>query len=818
MNQVVNDVSLETANGMVNLDDALHVYMVQEKLKKFIDPALVEKVLYEKGDKEERSDVTKKELEKGELKYISGTKNPQQFSPTGEKPATKELDDKGNLVAVGKGDGEDETGATNSMYKDGDWPGVETPQQSSDLTKPPEQYDDESIAAVSRSDDVQDGDADVPRSDNENKKANDMADKLDRITGEIIYDPKDDRAACESVIAKIRTGEQPTPDELKAFGKYFRIKVSTTNEVAIYYANGGKDAIGDFRQGVRGKISMGSSGPANILRRRLEAMGFPGADATTTSGKVPAKIKSKDLTLNKISGRDPKKHTIEKDYDKNPDSPYVTPEEYDEWISQSGNEMPIKGKKEKVAAFNKRMEAWLDRRPKRKVMSVTVGGRVLNRQEIPDRKELIAEDFVREVRKKNPDMSEEEAQREADRTIAALNRFNDQIDTWDAFDEFDEVQIIEDQDTSTPEGRDRLVKEGPIAAAEHLERVIGEGNVSDAERKILDRMKALGTAEPPLSAEEYEKQWLQLLADMQKIPSIAKGVPDLAELAALTIFAKKGYDVVGPASETMAVSDLIILPPNDADTTGMTAEEIANMSGGVLGFIEMTGGHSVKWKGGAASGALAKIEQANFKDPKTKGHLLRMVELHNNFMGLNDSRNKNAPGLTAKRIEDGKKELDTIEEHAKKLGLKTPFARTWVGKNPEGHLYPPGDESRSPKTWSETTVSDWQGKKSLPADCGQTEIPGCLKDDNKTLLHNSLEQYCRAGLMLAAMHNIDLDYQQYQNANLKGDGMELTNGITSVNYMKFQENPGFDFTQRSDGQWIVRPNSTFAGNLKKHEK
>ena len=46
VDQVVNDVSLETANGMVNLDDALHVYMVQEKLKQFIDPKLVEKVLH----------------------------------------------------------------------------------------------------------------------------------------------------------------------------------------------------------------------------------------------------------------------------------------------------------------------------------------------------------------------------------------------------------------------------------------------------------------------------------------------------------------------------------------------------------------------------------------------------------------------------------------------------------------------------------------------------------------------------------------------------------------------------------------------------
>ena len=68
VNQVINDVSLETANGMVNLDDALHVYMVQEKLKKFIDPTLVEKVLYEKGDKKELSKKDKETIK--DLQYI----------------------------------------------------------------------------------------------------------------------------------------------------------------------------------------------------------------------------------------------------------------------------------------------------------------------------------------------------------------------------------------------------------------------------------------------------------------------------------------------------------------------------------------------------------------------------------------------------------------------------------------------------------------------------------------------------------------------------------------------------------------------------
>lgn len=45
ISDVVDSVSLKTANGMVNMEDAYHVYLVQEELKKHIDKDLVDKLL-----------------------------------------------------------------------------------------------------------------------------------------------------------------------------------------------------------------------------------------------------------------------------------------------------------------------------------------------------------------------------------------------------------------------------------------------------------------------------------------------------------------------------------------------------------------------------------------------------------------------------------------------------------------------------------------------------------------------------------------------------------------------------------------------------
>ena len=156
MNQVVNDVSLEPANGMVNLDDALHVYMVQEKLKQFIDPTLVEKVLYEKGNKKELSKKDKETIK--DLQYIKGS-DPAAYSKDGKLPAVW-INDDGKLVKPEKEKGEDEDGTANPMYT-GDEPGVEPPKGEEEAThntdydpdnadwEPESNYDHKAVAKLS---------------------------------------------------------------------------------------------------------------------------------------------------------------------------------------------------------------------------------------------------------------------------------------------------------------------------------------------------------------------------------------------------------------------------------------------------------------------------------------------------------------------------------------------------------------------------------------------------------------------------------------------------------------------------------------------
>jgi len=91
----------------------------------------------------------------------------------------------------------------------------------------------------------------------------------------------------------------------------------------------------------------------------------------------------------------------------------------------------------------------------------------------------------------------------------------------------------------------------------------------------------------------------------------------------------------------------------------------------------------------------------------------------------------------------------------------------------------------------------------------------CLTAENKKLLEDGLEQYCRGGVMLSHIHNRDLDFQPYGNANGTADSLELSNGIDCVNHMHFQPNPGFGFKKDDNGNHIVRPNAVYAGHLEK---
>ena len=75
INKVIGDavdkVSLKTANGMVDLNDAYHVFMVQEELKRHIPDDIVEglfdkKIISSKSNNKNRGRRRRTKKEKGE--------------------------------------------------------------------------------------------------------------------------------------------------------------------------------------------------------------------------------------------------------------------------------------------------------------------------------------------------------------------------------------------------------------------------------------------------------------------------------------------------------------------------------------------------------------------------------------------------------------------------------------------------------------------------------------------------------------------------------------------------------------------------------
>jgi hypothetical protein len=713
ISDAIDNVSYRTSNGMVDLRDAYHLHEVQMELKKHIDESIVETVLYEKDNKKQPplDDASKTEKEKLGLVWKG-----QGYGKENEDGITHK-NDGGKLVKVEK-DSDKNDDEKGNIFKD---------------------KEKDSADAV-RNKDYNPQNADwQPEGGNQEKAVKRTADKLRNTVSQIPFESEEDEAATNRVISNIENGEAIDPKDAEAFNKYVRIKETggqSSPEFAFYISN---TAAGDFRQGRRVKVEMGTGQNGHMVRRKLEAQGIQASSASTTSGKVPPKLSGKIMTMTKIA--------------------------------QDKGGGIVKHKVKKTRNADGQIE------------SVTVGGRTIKRIPEPDRKELEAQGM---------------SEKDINKKLATIKRNNKMVDQYENIDQVEEARLVKGADTSTKEGREKTAKEGPAVMADsiraHMEKA---GPLTKAEEVMLDRMKALGDIEDP---EEYEKEAMKMLSDMQKIESMRKGVPDVAEAIIMCVMNKKGLDCVAPAGETYKVADLIVFPPKDNPEDPNSAEYIV--------FLESTGGLSVKWKGGAASGARAKVEVTAFKSEETQGRLINILDLHNNFMGTAKQP------LTRERIDSGKAELDKEEQWARQNGM---LSDDDFGD--DGSLIIPGSKgNRTTKQWANDSIADWQSKGKLPPDCTPTLKQGgieCLTKENKALLVDSLDQYCRGGIMLAKIHNKDLEYQPYGNANGTADELELSNGIDCVNHMHFQPNPGFDFTKDKDGNNIVRPNAVYAGHLEK---
>ena len=578
-----------------------------------------------------------------------------------------------------------------------------------------------------------------------------MKDKIKNQLRQVAWENDEDREKFEETINKLIDGEEVSDEELELVNKYAAIKDSD-REVALYLAN---TKPGDFRQGVRVKLPLGNSKNAKEIKQKMVDSGAGLADPVSTAEKVKPKLSGKDATLGKITKGRKRIDKIKKDVDS-----------------------------EGV------------------VQSVTIGGNKMRRQSVPDTDELIAE--VLEYKKAG--MSDEDAKHEAKKVQSAIARYNRLIDTYANADpaELESVDLVEGADVSSKEGRAKVAKEGPKVVVEALNEMIPEPR-TEAEQSVLDRMEKLGDIQDP---DEYEKEAMAILKEMGSIASIKKGAPDVAEAITLCCINKRDIPCVAPAGETVKVADLIMFPKSDFGK-GASAREIAS-SGEVVVSLTTAGGLSVKKDGGAASGFEAKLGMTTFNNKETTERLTTILEHHNHSIATT----KKGGELSQERINKAESELNDVEDWARQNGILTEDLKFADGRTSE--------------QWANDSVADWQNKGTLPPDCPEGDnntISGadpesgleCITAENKKLLIQGLNQYARGGLLAQEIHNNDLSFQDYHNANAntRSGVLEMSDGIECINDMKFSANPGFEMKKDKNGNFIMRPNAVYAGNLHK---
>jgi len=441
---------------------------------------------------------------------------------------------------------------------------------------------------------------------------NKLEKKINGIQGEykrIAFDNEEDAKVFPETFYKLLTGEKLTDEESKMVAKY--AKIATTDKgdtLKIYFAS---NSPGNFLQGGREKALQMSDKDGSLQKDMIEN----GMETTPsmTSGTIPAKIGTKQINPNKLTGGKTRKVKVKKEVDKD------------------GN-----------------------------IQSIVVDGKKMSRMSQPDPIKL-----EKALAKQNPDLTEDQIKSLAKRTNRAIERNNEQLSRMANMEDLEVLEPVSGlEGLSQKEAADKITKEYSNKIADEVEKMLGE-NPTKAELAVVDKMKALADIE---DAAEYEAACIDVLSDMDGVDSMRKGSSDLLESYAYIWMNKKGIKTVLPAGETFPVSDIITMGGdidlNDLDPSDPEyADKIAMQGLPFVVNLESSGGVSVKKDGGAASAAKNKIDESVFKNEKTNEKLHILTDNHNSFLGT-----KKEP-TTPETIEKGQKLMNDTQKWAQDSGI-----------------------------------------------------------------------------------------------------------------------------------------------------
>lgn len=375
------------------------------------------------------------------------------------------------------------------------------------------------------------------------------------------------------------------------------------------------------------------------------------------------------------------------------------------------------------------------------------------------------------------------AQIEAKTAIAALRRYNKQLEMMSTAAKF---EVVDFGDTSTPEGRmktfDNVKKLYTQKFSELFQR---NGAITKEQKEILTKFNNIKFNQNG-SNPNYEKELDDVLGAMTLNKDFRTAVPDLLEVLVFSKMLGRGYHAFLPSSETFKVSDVIAFkePNLKLSKGGNVAKSIADNFKMIKTSMVLVGGQSVKFAEGGAGQSDSKVEQTEYKHPETKVVLQNLLSTHQFVYG---------------KSKDGK--YPPSSQDVAKREKQIMFHLDWAVKN----SIISKDEYKSI-----IEIADRQAENAFQT--AMRNGVGPLSESEKKEYKKLLRLHTLSGASVQSINNNDTDFNYFSNERSKVNERtgavvnEELDGIIKKCCMGWSYNPGFKFSSFGGKKWMT-PNN-----------
>lgn len=391
----------------------------------------------------------------------------------------------------------------------------------------------------------------------------------------------------------------------------------------------------------------------------------------------------------------------------------------------------------------------------------------------PERAQLVVESNLKEIKNRNPNMSDEDAERRADEVNGIVQTHNDRVRFLQAAIQRNEKFV----DLGTGQEAVQLV-------SERLLNSIGS-KLPEADRRAFgEAVSKLAAAE---TVEQFDQEWKQFLNVIKDIPELSKSgaIPLMCEHLTAMRNAVQGRHIIIPTSDSFKLGDIIAYNPQ-----GVEQSDVRSMIDN-LALIEVgIDIGSVKRDSGGSSTVGSRIHATSYTDPSVVSDLSilgRAPEYEYRDVGDPPKRKKvlidsgSFTEIHGTTTEAGLREVEDKFLTVIKNRMSDIRSYYRIPEEISDDEVIAGLSSGSPPSYDSKGVFVGFGEQS--GVFGKECPPGQPLSPLNT---RQLGVYSLVGYAFEAIYNTNAAGQAFSNTTFKASKIEVSDGIAIMGKTKFQ--------------------------------